>query len=111
MSNYVPSFFPLLLLLFVMIHRRPAISLRRRGAISPATALPVSDMSASDRHRLTRLVAQGVIREATPGTYYYDAAGQRALFRARLPFILALVGGALALTAALAYWGAHRGGP
>ena len=110
MSTFVPSFVPLLFILFVVILRRPAIALRRRGAISPATAVPLAEMSASYRRRFTRLVARGVIREAAPGTYYYDAAGQWALFRKRLPLILAVLGTAFAISLALAYRASHSGG-
>ena len=111
MTPFGPSFFPLLLILFVVIRRRPAIKLRRRGAISAATAQPLTDASVGDRRRLARLIAQGVVREAAPGTYYYDAAGQRAHFMARLPLILAVLATMVILSIALAYWTARGRGP
>ena len=43
-------------------------------------------MTKADERRFERLLRQGLIREGpAPGTYYYDAVGQRAKVRRTLP--------------------------
>ena len=42
------------------------------GAVSPSTARSPSDLGVHERFAWIRLVERGVIREAAPGTYYFD---------------------------------------
>ena len=101
--SLVPTFLPLFVVFIIVIARRPALMLRRRGAVTPETAQPLADLRAGDRRRLERLVARGVIREAAPGTYYYDRAGEHARMRRQLPIALGLVVVAAALALAILY--------
>ena len=66
MRSTFPLFIPLFVIILVVLSRRPATLLRRRGAISPDTAQPLDDLSANDRRRLNLLISQGVVREAAP---------------------------------------------
>ena len=90
MISYFPSYFPLFVIILVVLTRRPAHLLRRRGAISADTAQAIDDLKPRDRQRLDRLVKQGVIRESSPGRYYYDVEGERARMRAKMPWLLGL---------------------
>lgn len=107
----VPPFLPLFMIVIVVLAQRPATHLRRKGAVSPESALPRDriGMTTADERRFERLLRQGVIREGpTPGTYYYDAAGQRAKMRRTLPLVLALVAALCAVSVGFAWWIAHR---
>jgi len=107
----VPSFLPLFAIFIVIVAQRPATRLRRKGAVSPETALPRDQigMTKADERRFERLLREGVIHEGpTPGTYYYDAAGQRAKMRRALPIVLGLVLALLAVILGVAWWTAHR---
>src|SRR3954471_1390660 len=88
--NYSPPFLPLFLILIIVVQRRPATRLRRRGAVSAETALPLEEMSAGDQRRFQRLMTEGVIKEGAPGRYYYDKAAVDAKVRARMPLLLGL---------------------
>ena len=106
-----PSFLPLFVIFVMIIAQRPATRLRRKGAVSPETALPRDQigMTKGDERRFERLLRQGLIREGpTPGTYYYDAAGQRAKMRRALPLVLVLVLALVAVLFGVAWWSAHR---
>jgi hypothetical protein len=103
-----PTFLPLFVIVIVMIARRPAIRLRKRGAVSPETAQPLDDLRGGDEMRLRRLVDQGVVRATPDGRYYYDAAGQRALLRARLPLLIGLLVTLFAISIALGLWLGRR---
>lgn len=103
MRNLLPTFIALFVVFIVIVSRRPIEMLRRRGATSPDTAQPLDGISASDRRRLERLIAQGLIREASPGRYYFDVAEQRARFARRVPWLIALV----VLLAIVAFWLAY----
>jgi hypothetical protein len=114
--NWSPfgSFLPLFVILLVIIAQRPATRLRRKGAVSPETALPRDQigMTKADERRFERLLRQGLIREGpTPDTYYYDAAGQRAKMRRTLPVVLGLLVALLAVIAGVAWWIARRRAP
>ena len=102
-----PPFLPLFVILLVVVAQRPATRLRRKGAVSPETALPRHEigMTQADERRFERLLRQGLIREGpTPGTYYYDAAGQRAKMRRTLPIVLGLVVVLFAVILGLTWW-------
>ena len=103
MRNLFPTFLALFVIFMVIISRRPIEMLRRRGATSPDTAQPLDDLSAADRRRLDRLIAQGLIREASPGRYYFDVAEQRARIAKRMPWLIALIV-VLALVAVWLYY-------
>ena len=103
-SPLFPSFFPLFGVVLIVVMRRPVTMLKRRGAVSEETAQPLTDLRARDEERLQRLVRQGVVRATPDGRYYYDAAGQRALLRARLPLMIALLVTAFALAMGLGLW-------
>lgn len=45
----------------------------RADAVSVANAQPLNGLSWIQSRRLSRLVAKGVIRETTPGSYYLSA--------------------------------------
>jgi hypothetical protein len=109
-----PAFLPLFVIFIVIIAQRPATRLRRKGAVSPETALRRDEigMTKADERRFERLLRQGLIREGpTPGTYYYDAAGQRAKMRRTLPLLLGLVVVLGAVIVGLAWRTARRGAP
>ena len=108
MRNYFPSFLPLFVVIIIILSRRPLDFLRRRGATSPDTAQPVDEMSAADRRRLDRLVAQGVVREASPGRFYYDREAERAKIRRRMPWLIGLAVVLLLVAVALMYWAPPR---
>jgi len=91
MRSFFPAYLPLLVIIIIVVSRRPANILRRRGAISPETAQSLDDLNPRDRQRLDRLVAAGVVREASPGRYYHDLAGERARMRRRMPWMLGLI--------------------
>ena len=97
MRSLFPAYLPLLVIIFIVVARRPADILRRRGAVSPETAQPLDDISDRDRRRLERLMAEGLVREASPGRYYFDRATERARLRQRMPWLI----GAIVLLAAL----------
>ena len=111
MRSYFPTFLPLFVILIIIISRRPANMLRRRGAISPETAQPLDDLKAGDRARLDRLIAEGVVREAAPGRYYHDLAGERARMRTKMPWLLGLVVILLIVAVALGWYNAHHAQP
>ena len=103
-----PTFLPLFVIFLVVIMRRPVRMLKRRGAVSPETAQPMADLKRGDEARLHRLVGQGVVRETPDGRYYYDAAGQRALLRARMPLLIALLVALFAGSILLGWWLSQR---
>ena len=109
-----PGFLPLFVIFMVIIAQRPATRLRRKGAVSPETALPRDQigMTKGDERRFERLLRQGLIREGPrPGTYYYDAAGQRAKMRRTLPILLGVVVALSAVVFGIAWWVGQRGTP
>ena len=108
MRSTFPLFIPLFVIILVVLSRRPATLLRRRGAISPDTAQPLDDLSPNDRRRLNLLISQGVVREAAPGRYYHDVEGERARMRRKLPWLLAMVVILAIIAIALGWWEAHR---
>jgi hypothetical protein len=109
MRSLFPAYLPLLVVIIIVLARRPATLLRRRGAISPETAQPLDDLSANDRRRLDRLVSQGIVREAAPGRYYHDLAGERARRQEKMPWLIALVIVLAIIAIALGWWGSKQG--
>ena len=107
MTSYFPTFLPLFVIIIIVITRRPANMLRRRGAISPETAQPLDDLKASDRARLDRLLAAGVVRGASPGRYYHDLAGERERVRRKMPWMLGLIVILAIIAIALGWYNAH----
>jgi hypothetical protein len=72
---------------------------KQAGVVSPSSARSSSDLGVHERFAWSRLVKDGVIREADRGTYYLDesawvALGQR---RRRVALILAIFFVALAV--------------
>jgi len=108
MRSLLPTFLPLLAIFIIVISRRPANMLRRRGAISPETAQPLDDLKPGDRRRLDRLIATGVVREAAPGRYYHDLAGEQARMRRKMPWLLGLVVILAIVAIALGWYNAHH---
>lgn len=108
MRSIFPAYLPILVIIVVVMARRPATLLRRRGAISADTAQPLGDLSANDRRRLDRLIAQGVVREAGPGLYYHDLAGERARMRRRMPWMIALIVVLAIVAIALGWYESHH---
>ena len=104
MRSLLPAYLPLFVIIVIILARRPATLLRRRGAISPDTAQSLDDLSANNRRRLDKLVAQGVVREATPGRYYHDLEGERARMRRKLPWLIALIVVLAIVAIALGWW-------
>ena len=103
-----PSFFPLFVIIIIVLARRPVHMLRKMGATTPEKAQRLDDLNARDRRRLDSLMARGVIRERAPGEYYYDVAAERAGMRKKIPwlFALAVVLGLIAI--ALGYYNNHH---
>ena len=103
-----PSYFPLFVIIIILLARRPAHMLRKLGATSPEKAQRLDDLNPRDRKRLERLMAQGVIRERAPGEYYYDVEAERARMRTKIPWLigLAVVLGLIAV--ALAWYNNHH---
>ena len=108
MRSYFPTFLPVFVIIIIVIARRPANMLRRRGAITPETAQPLDDLKAGDRRRLDRLIATGVVREAAPGLYYHDVAADRARVRAKMPLMIGLVVILAIIALALGWYNAHH---
>ncbi len=91
MRSSFPTLFPLFAIFIIIILRRPAHMLKRRGAISAETAQRLDDIKPSDRRRLDNLVARGIIREASPGQYYFDLEAERAQSRMLRPWLVGAV--------------------
>ena len=91
MRSSFPTLLPLFVIFVVILSRRPVHMLRRRGAISAETAQPLADLKGGDRRRLANLIRRGVVREVTPGQYYYDVAAERAQRQAMMPWLIGLV--------------------
>lgn len=108
MRSLFPAYLPLLVIIIIVVSRRPANMLRRRGAISPETAQSLDDLNPRDRRRLERLVAAGVVREASPGRYYHDLAGERARVRRKMPWMITLIVILALIAIALGWYNAHH---
>lgn len=111
MRSYFPTFIPVFVIIIVVLARRPANMLRRRGAVSPETAQPLDALSTGDRRRLDRLIASGVVREAAPGLYYHDVAAEQARMRAKMPWLIGLAVILVLVAIALGWYNAHHVGP
>lgn len=108
MISYFPSYLPFFVFVVIILARRPAHMLRKRGAITPETAQSLDDLRPRDRARLDRLIAQGVVREAAPGQYYYDISAERARMKQRAPWLVAVAVALGVLAVALSYFANHR---
>ncbi len=108
MISHFPSYLPLFVFVVIILARRPAHMLRKRGAITPETAQSLDDLRPRDRARLDRLIAQGVVREAAPGQYYYDISAERARMKQRAPWLVAVAVALGVLAVALSYFANHR---
>ena len=108
MVSLLPIYLSLLVIIIVAGSRRPANMLRRRGAISPETAQPLDDLKPSDRQRLQRLIARGVVGEAAPGLYYHDVAGERERMRRKTPWLVALAVILAIVAIALGWYASHH---
>lgn len=108
MRSLFPMYLPLLVIIIVVVARRPANMLRRRGATSPETAQPLDDLAPRDRQRLDRLLAAGVVREAAPGRYYHDLAGERARMRRKMPWLVGLIVILAIVAIALGWYNMHH---
>ena len=108
MRSLLPVYLPLFVIFIVVVTRRPANMLRRRGAITAETAQPLDDLKERDRQRLDRLIAAGVVREAAPGRYYYDLAAERARVRRKMPWLVALMVILAIVAIALGWYNAHH---
>jgi hypothetical protein len=108
MRSIFPMLLPVVLIIIIVLSRRPVTMLRRRGAISPETAQPLAELSANDRRRLDLLIAQGVVREAAPGRYYHDVEGERARVRRKMPWLVALIIVLAIIAVALGWYESHR---
>ncbi|HWE41144.1 MAG TPA: hypothetical protein VG432_01470 [Gemmatimonadaceae bacterium] len=111
MRSLFPAYLPLLVIVIIVVARRPANMLRRRGAISPETAQRLDDLNERDRRRLDRLIASGVVREAAPSLYYHDVAAERARVRAKMPWLIGLAVILALVAIALGWYNAHHVGP
>ncbi|HET9002694.1 MAG TPA: hypothetical protein VFN39_01715 [Gemmatimonadaceae bacterium] len=63
MRSFFPTLLPLLVIMIIIVSRRPANIPRRRGAISPETAQPLDDLKEGDRRRLHRLIGGAIMRD------------------------------------------------
>lgn len=103
-----PSYFPLFVIIIIILARRPAHMLRKMGATSPEKAQRLDDLKPGDKRRLDRLIAQGVIRERASGEYYYDVEAERARMRTKIPWLVGLAVVLALIAIALAYYNNHH---
>jgi len=74
---------------------------RQAGAVSPSSARSSSDLGVHERLAWSRLVRDGVLREAAQGTYYLDESAWVALGQKRRLLALVLAIFVVALAAAM----------
>jgi hypothetical protein len=108
MRSLFPLYLPLLVIIIIVVSRRPANMLRRRGATSPDTAQSLDELNPRDRARLDRLIASGVVREASPGRYYHDLAAEQARIRKRMPWLVGLIVILAIVAVTLGWYNAHH---
>ena len=78
----------------LIAERRVIMRLMRANAVVAAGAQPLNGLNWMQRRRLKRLVANGVIRETSPGYYYVsapDLANRLAARRHRVAVAIALI--------------------
>ncbi len=61
------------------------------GAVSPATARPLAEITAVDATAVLPLATRRVVREAAPGRYYLHAGGEHARRRVIVRIVFCLV--------------------
>ena len=87
----------------MIAERRIIQRLLRSNAVAPDRAQPLADLRRIESGRLSRLIADGVIREAPPGRYYLDARALGdywfGIRRKRAILIIAIVVAAAAVIA------------
>ena len=69
-------------------------ALRLRGAVSPATARPLSDLGVATDDTWDRLVIEGCVREGPPGQFYlfeHQRPSTRRVLEAELRALRALL--------------------
>jgi predicted nucleic acid-binding Zn ribbon protein len=93
----------LLTIVVIGADRRIIRRLQRRGAIDPASAVPLSLGWPMSRFRLRRLTNAGAVVPVDPDRFYLDAAGYRNYQRRRRRRALAILSVVLPLIAAL-FW-------
>ena len=108
MISHFPTYLPFFAFVIIILARRPAHMLRKRGAITPETAQSLDDLKPRDRARLDRLMAQGIVREAAPGRYYHDISAERARMKQRAPWLIAVAVALVVLAVVLSYFASHR---
>ena len=72
--------------------RRIVRRLREEGAVSPGAAEPLDELRGLQRRRLPRMIARGIVREASPGRYYLDEDAWDSYRSQQLRLALALAG-------------------
>ena len=105
----VSSLLPLFIVFIIAAASyRPLQRMRALGATSPEKARPISDIPANEQRYLRSWIARGVVRESSPGLYWYDGQAQAAHQRRQLPWIVGLLV-VLLLGAAAMWWLSQRG--
>ena len=77
----------------------------KAGALEAASARPLSDMGLDESMALRRLERRAVVRESSPGCYYFDEEVWQAVRAARLRMALMILA-ALAVTALVGLYAA-----
>ena len=72
--------------------RRIVRRLRAEGAVSPGAAEPLEGLWGLQRRRLPRMIARGIVREASPGRYYLDEDAWDAYRSQQVRIALVLAG-------------------
>lgn len=67
----------------------------RAGATTPAGAKSLADIGLHESHAVKRLLSRAVVREASPGLFYFDEDVYRALRSTRRRLALLVVGSLL----------------
>ena len=75
------------------------------GALDPPSARPLAEMGLEESRALRRLQRHEVVRESSPGCFYFDEATWQAVRSTRLRMILMTLG-ALVLTALVGVYAA-----
>jgi hypothetical protein len=89
-SNAFPTLMMVYVIFIVVLTRRPVRMLKRQGALTADTTVPLSGLSGGDKRRLARFMQTNVIRQTPAGAYYYDASVERDKLSTRLPYLIAL---------------------
>lgn len=102
---FISSTLPLLIVLIVAAASyRPLRRMRALGATSPERARPLADIPPGEQRYLRSWIARGVVRESSPGMYWYDGQAGAAHQRRQLPWIAGLAAVLLLAAVALRWW-------